>query len=90
MKCAVIYFSQTGNTEKIAQAIREGVKQIAGNCEIIPFMEANPRQLYKYDLIGLGSPIFSFVEPLNVKLFGSCQEFCVKLPSISLRSAGRL
>ena len=69
MKCAVIYFSQTGNTEKIAQAIREGVKQIAGNCEIIPFMEANPRQLYKYDLIGLGSPIFSFVEPLNVKLF---------------------
>ena len=56
MKCAVIYFSQTGNTEKIARAIHTGMQQITGNCDLLPLKEANPRRLYQHDLIGLGSP----------------------------------
>jgi ferredoxin len=56
MKCVIIYFSQTGNTEKIALAIQAGVKQIAGHCDILKIKDANPRKLYQYDLIGLGSP----------------------------------
>ena len=34
MKSIVIYFSQTHNTEKVAVAIQEGIKQIAGQCDV--------------------------------------------------------
>jgi flavodoxin/Fe-S-cluster-containing hydrogenase component 2 len=55
MKCVVIYFSQFGNTEKIAKRIQAGLKQVAGNCDIVKIQDANPRRLYEYDLIGFGS-----------------------------------
>ncbi len=68
MKCIIIYFSQTGNTEKIARAIQTGVKSITGHCDILPIKEANPRRLYDYDLIGLGSMVIT-KEPPNVTAF---------------------
>jgi flavodoxin/ferredoxin len=68
MKCIVIYFSQTGNTEMVAKAIQAGVKQAAGHCDIAKIKDANPRRLYEYDLIGLGAPCFG-VEPRNVSAF---------------------
>lgn len=68
MKCVVIYFSQTGNTEKIARAIQTGVKQAAGHCDILTIKEANPKRLYEYDLIGLGSVVM-LAEPPNVTAF---------------------
>ena len=33
MKCAVVYCSQTQNTEKITKCIQKGVEAAAGNCE---------------------------------------------------------
>jgi len=75
MKCVVIYFSQTGNTEKVAKAIQIGVKQAAGHCDIVKIKEANPRRLYEYDLIGLGSPVFHFKEPGNIAAFISNMRF---------------
>ncbi len=69
MKCLLIYFSQTGNTEKVAKAIQIGVRQAAGHCDIVKIKEANPRRLYKYDLIGLGSPVFHLKEPGNIDVF---------------------
>jgi flavodoxin/NAD-dependent dihydropyrimidine dehydrogenase PreA subunit len=69
MKCIVIYFSQTGNTEEVARRIQAGVKQAAGHCDLVEIKEANPRRLYEYDLIGLGCPIMDFVEPGNVAAF---------------------
>lgn len=69
MKCIIIYFSQMGSTELIARTIQKGVKQAAGNCDIVKIKEANPRRLYEYDLIGLGTPVMKFQEPLNVRNF---------------------
>ena len=68
MKCAIIYFSQTGNTEKIAKVVQKGVIEEAGNCDLIKMRDANPRRLYEYDLIGIGSPVHRH-EPLNVGAF---------------------
>lgn len=68
MKCVIIYFSQTGNTEKIAKAVCKGVEQAAGTCDFLKLKDANPRRLSGYDLIGFGMPIFH-VEPLNVGAF---------------------
>jgi flavodoxin/ferredoxin len=58
MKSIVIYFSQTGNTEKVACAIQAGIKQATGRCDIAKMKDVNPKQLYEYDLIGMGSAVF--------------------------------
>jgi flavodoxin/NAD-dependent dihydropyrimidine dehydrogenase PreA subunit len=68
MKSIVIYFSQTGNTEKIARAIQSGIKQTAGQCDIIQLKDISPRRLKDYDLIGLGSACWGR-EPGNVSDF---------------------
>lgn len=57
LKCIIIYFSLTGNTEMVAQAMQKGIIQATGNCDIIPMKEANPYKLGGYDLIGFGNPI---------------------------------
>jgi flavodoxin/Fe-S-cluster-containing hydrogenase component 2 len=57
LKCMIIYFSLTGNTEKIARAIQKGILQAAGNCDLIPMKDADPYKLQNYDLIGFGNPI---------------------------------
>jgi len=68
LKTIVIYFSQTGNTEKVAMAIQKGIKQTTGQCDLVKIKDADPRRLYEYDLIGLGAPCFA-VEPQNVSDF---------------------
>jgi flavodoxin/ferredoxin len=73
MKSILIYFSQTGNTEKIAMAIQKGLKRVSGECDILKIKDASPRRLQQYDLIGLGSPAIGFSEigsvPPNLKAF---------------------
>ena len=58
LKSIIIYFSQTGNTQKIAQAIQAGIAQTTGQCDLAKIREANPLELKDYDLIGIGSPVF--------------------------------
>lgn len=69
MRCVVIYFSMTGNTELVAKAIQVGVKQAAGNCDIFPIKEANPRRLREYDLIGFGYPVMAVFSLQNIMKF---------------------
>ncbi|OGP55627.1 MAG: hypothetical protein A2Y65_00475 [Deltaproteobacteria bacterium RBG_13_52_11] len=69
MKSIVIYYSQTGNTRKIARAIHRGMSQVAEQCDIATVKEVNPKDLDKYDLIGLGSPIWMGGETPNVRIF---------------------
>lgn len=68
MKSIVIYFSQTGNTEKVAKAISTGIAQVAGSCDLMRIQDVNPLRLGEYDLIGLGSPVFGD-PPANVTSF---------------------
>jgi flavodoxin/ferredoxin len=69
MKCAVIYFSQTGNTEQIARAVHAGVKAAAGHADLLRIKDAHPRRLQAYDLLGIGSPVFGYREAPNVAAF---------------------
>lgn len=56
-KCAVIYSSMTGNTEKVAKSIHKALEQAAGSCDIFPIKEADPRKLAGYELIAFGYPL---------------------------------
>lgn len=66
MKALVVYYSETGNTEKIARAIRE---EISGKTEvhIRKIHEIAPDSLNDYDLVFLGSPCHStdLAEPVK-------------------------
>ena len=68
MKGIVVYYSATGNTAKIAQAIHRGMKKVI-TCDVAPLKKADLRAMPQYDVIALGAPIWYFREPANVRLF---------------------
>ena len=57
MKFLITYYSQNGNTEKVAQSIYEGCE--GQEVEIKPIKEVNPSTLDDYDLVFLGSGIYA-------------------------------
>lgn len=68
MKSIVIYFSLTGNTKKVAQAIHKGIQPLVQQCDIAALKEVNTKYLDDYDLIALGSPVWGG-PPSNFRLF---------------------
>ncbi len=57
LKILIIYYSQTGNTEKMARAIEEGAKSVVGiDVEVKYF--AKPEELGEADAIIFGMPTY--------------------------------
>jgi ferredoxin len=75
IKSIVIYYSQTGNTKKIAQALQKGIIRQTGQCDIARVKEIKPEDLAKYDLIGIGAPTWSSC-PSPIVIY-----FCKSLPA---------
>jgi flavodoxin/ferredoxin len=69
VKSIIIYYSQSGNTKKVARAIHKGMGPLTEQCDIVPVKEIKPDDLQKYDLIGLGSPVWCGAETPNVRRF---------------------
>ena len=53
---AVIYWSQTGNTEMMANAICEGVKSAGGEPVLMHVADTSAQDAAKYDRMALGCP----------------------------------
>ena len=57
LKVLIIYYSQTGNTEKMARAIEEGAKSVVGiDVEVKYFVK--PEELAEADAVILGMPTY--------------------------------
>lgn len=57
LKVLIVYYSQTGNTEKMALAVEEGAKSVVGiNVEMKYF--AKPNELAEADAIIFGMPTY--------------------------------
>ena len=72
MNIAIAYFSQTGNTARVAEYIGRGLESDGHSCDLLPFIQADnidTSEFSRYDVIGLGCPTFSYYEPYNVVLF---------------------
>ncbi len=69
MRSLVIYYSQTGNTKKIAEAIHTGMSELSEQCDIAQLQDVDTEDLIKYDLIGLGTPVWHRREPVHVMNF---------------------
>jgi flavodoxin I len=73
LKILITYYSNTGNTEKVAKSIREGLED--KEVDLIPIENINPLNLKKYDVIFLGSGIYaSRVHKSLPDLVGSTSE----------------
>ncbi|NVM44934.1 MAG: flavodoxin domain-containing protein [Candidatus Lokiarchaeota archaeon] len=70
MKILVCYFSNTGNTEKVAKSIAEGLED--ENVEVLKIEDADPSNLKNYDLVVLGSGIYG--GKLNKKVIDFMKE----------------
>ena len=53
---AVIYWSQTGNTEQMANAICEGIKSAGGEAVLLHVADTSAQEAAKYGRMALGCP----------------------------------
>jgi len=68
MKALVAYFSQTGNTRQVAEAVGAGLADAdAGPVDVRPIETVGPRDWRRYDVLALGTPVFYYHEPANVR-----------------------
>ena len=57
LKLLIVYYSQTGNTEKMARAVEEGAKSVVGvDVEVKYFVK--PEELLEADGIAFGMPTY--------------------------------
>ena len=70
MKRAVIlYWSSTGNTEKVSFAIKEGLEAAGVNVSLMKTTEAMDIDYFDYDLVCVGSPSIRWHPPKQVTEF---------------------
>jgi len=69
MKAAIIYWSKTGNTEKVAASIRQGLE--AGGADVVlkRAEQAADVDFYDYDLICVGFPSYQWRPPQPMDQF---------------------
>ena len=68
-KALVIYWSATGNTKKVANAIQKALVSERVKPVVKKVDEAVEEELYQYDLIFLGTPSYQFLPPEPVQRF---------------------
>jgi flavodoxin I len=78
-KILIFYYSRTGNTEKMANAIAEGSKS-AGNVEVELNYYIDAEELGKFDAILVGVPTYYHDVPVGTKKF--FEEVAVKRVSL--------
>jgi flavodoxin len=62
-KALMIYWSKTGNTEKVATAIKQGLEETGVQVTVKRPEEAENVDYFDYDLVCVGSPSYSWHPP---------------------------
>lgn len=69
MDIRLIYFSQTGNTRKVAEAMEHVFIEAGHSARSVPMKQATPEDILQSDVIGVGSPTFTSQAPTPIKRF---------------------
>jgi flavodoxin I len=78
-KILILYYSRTGNTEKMAKAVAEGAQSINGVSVELNF-HIEPHELTGYDAIIVGAPTYRKEVPVDfVNLFEETQAKGIEL-----------
>jgi len=57
LKILITFFSNTGNTEKVANSLKDGLTDY--DVDIIPVKDVEPKTLNSYDIVFLGSGVYA-------------------------------
>ena len=63
----VLYYSRTGNTEKMAKAVAEGAKTV-GNVQVDTSYFAEAEDLSAFDALIVGTPTYHHDMPIDIKM----------------------
>jgi multimeric flavodoxin WrbA len=69
MKSVIIYWSKTGNTEKVALAIQEGLESAGAAVALLPVKDAGGVDFWDYDLVCIGFPSYRWSPPEPMDAF---------------------
>jgi len=87
LKALIVYFSATGNTEKVANTIKNTLEKEKVETSLLKFAEAAKEDLFDYDLVFLGSPSIELIPPPPVRRFVDKKvQFYSKRGDIKVRS----
>ena len=75
MKVAVVYWSSTGNTEAMAQAVVEGAKHAGAEAELFTAAEFDGAKMDEFDAVAFGCPAMG-AEELEDGEFAPMFETC--------------
>lgn len=75
MKIAVVYWSSTGNTEAMAQAVAEGARKAGASSELFTATEFDGGKVDAFDAIAFGCPAMG-AEELEDSEFAPMFESC--------------
>lgn len=75
MKIAVVYWSSTGNTEAMAQAVAEGARKAGASAELFTATEFDGNKVDAFDAIAFGCPAMG-AEELEDSEFAPMFESC--------------
>lgn len=65
-KILIYYYSRTGRTEKMANAVAEGAKAV-GSIEVALEYHVQPEDLSSFDAILIGAPTYHHEMPMGIK-----------------------
>lgn len=68
-KCLIVYFSQKGATQKIANQIAGSLKEKGHEVDFHNLKDGKAPDVKDYDFIGIGSPTYYFQQPMTVKKY---------------------
>ena len=69
MNAAVIYWSKTGNTEKVALAIQEGLEASGAEVLLKRVEDVKDIDYFAFDLVCVGFPSYQWHPPERLMLF---------------------
>lgn len=69
MKALLVYWSNTGNTEKVAQSIFQGLEESRAEAVLKTSEEAGDIDWFDYDLVFVGCPSFRWAPPKPFKAY---------------------
>lgn len=61
LKALIVYYSATGNTRKVAEAIYDGLLSEKVDSTLCTVQDAAGKEFYEFDLVFLGSPSIEFL-----------------------------
>jgi ferredoxin/flavodoxin len=68
-KALIVYFSQGGTTARVADAIGKGINGAGYGIDLWNLRNGHPPDVRSYQLVGIGSPVYYFHVPLNVRYY---------------------